>query len=268
MLDADATASKLDRLFVDLGTKVGPNDVFVFYMAGHGKTQDGHYHFIPSDFQYDSEQSITTNAIDENQIQSWMARISATKSLMISDTCESGSLTDTEFPGSVELMSKTVGRTILAASTADTNALEGVQHHGVYTYVLLDAIGEAAAGSDGSISVDQLVTYVDQQVPIVSLAVFKTQQIPERKLVGSDFPLLSKTSVIPASADDIPAQPTHVIIAPTVVRQSASATGQVVTNLGVGVQVRLIQSGNGWSLIARGGKKLGYVDQKALAVLQ
>jgi hypothetical protein len=38
VLDGEATAEKLDGVFSELGAKVRLQDVFVFFLAGHGKT--------------------------------------------------------------------------------------------------------------------------------------------------------------------------------------------------------------------------------------
>ena len=50
--------------------------------------------------------------------------------------------------------------------------------------------------------------------------------------------------------------------------KSASATAPVVLELKPGAEVRVIQGGDGWNLIARDGKELGYVEAKTLLTLQ
>ena len=55
LLDSQVTAEGLGKAFADLAGKVRPRDVFVFYLAGHGKTEDGRYYFIPQDFRYQDE---------------------------------------------------------------------------------------------------------------------------------------------------------------------------------------------------------------------
>ena len=55
VLDDEATAEKLDGVFTELGKKVRPQDVFVFFLAGHGKTVDARFYFLPQDFHYAGE---------------------------------------------------------------------------------------------------------------------------------------------------------------------------------------------------------------------
>ena len=50
--------------------------------------------------------------------------------------------------------------------------------------------------------------------------------------------------------------------------KSASATAPVVLELKPGAEVRVIEGGDGWNLIARDGKELGYVEAKTLLTLQ
>jgi uncharacterized protein YgiM (DUF1202 family) len=66
----------------------------------------------------------------------------------------------------------------------------------------------------------------------------------------------------------LPTKPTHVVVAPTQVRQSIGDNAPVVIELAPGTQVRLIETASGWVLIAREGKKLGYVNANTLATLQ
>jgi parvulin-like peptidyl-prolyl isomerase len=41
-----------------------------------------------------------------------------------------------------------------------------------------------------------------------------------------------------------------------------------VVQLGPGTQIKVVESSDGWALIAREGKKIGYVEEKLLAKIQ
>jgi hypothetical protein len=107
-------------------------------------------------------------------------------------------------------------------------------------------------------------------VPEVSFAAFKQRQIPQMKIVGSNFPIAGRvdlqSDIEPRPA--FAAKPTHVVIAPTEARPSPSFSASVTLHLSAGTQVVLMQASGGWVLIARDGKRLGYVEEKMLARLQ
>jgi hypothetical protein len=56
--------------------------VFVLFMAGHGKTMDGRFYFIPQDFHYTGDDSIAAKGIGEDQLQRWLTNITARKSIL------------------------------------------------------------------------------------------------------------------------------------------------------------------------------------------
>src|SRR5207245_216292 len=150
------------------------------FIAGHGKTMDGRYHFLPQDFRYDGERSIVERGIDQEQWQAWFARIAAKKSVLLFDTCESGSLTaervatrGLEHVAALERLTRAMGRTVLSASTDDAPAIEGYRGHGLFTYTILDALERADADGNGLIDVTELASYVDAQVPVLSERRFK-----------------------------------------------------------------------------------------------
>lgn len=62
---------------------------------------------------------------------------------------------------------------------------------------------------------------------------------------------------------------THVVIAPAVAREAASGTAAVFAELTPGMQVTLVERSGTWALVARDGRRLGYVqdEPKALAPL-
>jgi hypothetical protein len=66
----------------------------------------------------------------------------------------------------------------------------------VFTYALLEGIGAGDADSNGLIEVTELASYVDRRVPDLSFEAFKQRQVPQMKIVGSNFPLAAKTAVL------------------------------------------------------------------------
>jgi uncharacterized caspase-like protein len=278
VLDADVTIEKLDKAFTEIARKVQPRDVFVFFLAGHGKTVDGKYYFLPRDFRYEGEDSIVRKGVDQDRFQSWLARIPARKSILLYDTCESGSLTGDrvaqrglERVVALEKMTRAMGRTVLSASTDDAPALEGYKGHGVFTYALLEAIASADANNNGLIEVTELAAWIDQRVPDLSYEAFKQRQVPQMNIVGSNFPLASKTAVLDAGAVPPPAaissKPTHALKRDADVFAAPGATVST-QKVPEGTLVTLVRTEQGWVLVAKDGKVLGYVAADGLMRVQ
>lgn len=283
VLDDGVTIENLDKVFAEVSGKVHPRDVFVFFLAGHGKTVDGRYHFLPQNFRYEDETSIIKRGIDQDRFQAWFAKIPARKSILLYDTCESGTLTGDrvqqrgiERVAALEKMTRAMGRTVLSASSDDAPALEGYRGHGVFTYALLDGLAAADTNGNGLIEVTELATFIDQKVPDLSYQAFKMRQIPQMKIVGNSFPVVSKTSVLEAigsqseAPTSVPTNPTHVVVSPSAaeVRAAPGVGGAVLKTLLPGTLVALIDTTSGWHLIAVDGQKLGYVEEHALLKLQ
>jgi hypothetical protein len=277
LLDADATAAGIDRAFADMSRKVRPQDVFVFFWAGHGKTVDGRFYFIPQDFHFTGDDSVVATGIGQDRLQQWLARISARKSILLFDACESGTLTeDRAVPRGMEEMtaidrlSHAMGRSILTATTDDKPAMEGVRGHGVFTYALLAGLAKAQLDPDGLIDLFDLAAYVDREVPEISYNAFNFRQVPQTRIVGSNFPISHRVALAGPDQGDLAISkiPTHVVIAPTTVRQAASETAPAVVQLAPGTQVRLVATSDGWTLVARDGAAVGYVEEKQLAKMQ
>jgi hypothetical protein len=276
ILDADVNVSRLDRAFDELSHSVHPQDVFVFFMSGHGKTVDGRFYFIPQDFRYSNEDSIIEGGINQDQLQRWFAKISAQKSVLLFDACESGALIGDriamrgmEDKTAIDLMTRAVGRTVLTATTDDKPAAEGYRGHGVFTYTILMALAGADANNDGVIDILELANFVDREVPLLTYDAWKMRQVPQMKVVGSNFPLVSRTSVLAAGNEpaNVPASPTHVVISAAAIRLNAEPYGSTIFELTAGAQIRVLEIVGDVALVARDGKKLGYVETKLLAPL-
>lgn len=281
VLDADVTLANLDKVFGELATRVQPRDVFVFFLAGHGKTKNGRYYFLPRDFRYEDETSIEKLGLDQDKFQAWFAKVSARKSILLYDTCESGSLTGNvrgsdldERLGALNRMARATGRTFLTATTDDAPAMEGYRGHGVFTYALLDALQNADVNKNGLIEVSELADYIDQKVPDFSFEAFKLRQIPQRSIVGNNFALTNRTEVPglgaagPAKSVSVESRPTHVVVSPADVYEQVAGKGTRVEQLAAGTLLSLVKTEQGWALVARDGKQIGYVMEDRLVRVQ
>ena len=134
VLDRDATATKLDQVFADLAAKVRPRDVFVFFAAGHGKTLDGRYYFVPAGPAL-PHRPVARCAMPSARTgcRPGSPAFLAKKAVLMFDTCEAGSLTERamtrgglEQKAALGRLIQATGRATLTASTATQEALRGL----------------------------------------------------------------------------------------------------------------------------------------------
>ncbi|WP_431554892.1 caspase family protein [Methyloceanibacter sp.] len=276
LVDGEVNNDSLEQTFADLSNKVRPRDVFVFFLAGHGKTVDGHYYFIPQNFRYSGEKSIVEQGVGQEKWQAWFSKIAARKSILLYDTCESGSLTQDgplvrglERVAALERLTRAMGRTILSAAQDEQPALEGYHGHGVFTFALLDALQRADTNNNNLIEITEFAGYVDAQVPEVSYQAFGVRQVPQMKIVGSNFSLAHQTALQAETgmAQVISKKPTHVVMKLSDIYQMPDA-GHPLGQLAPGTLVTLLKKEQGWSLVAKDGVQLGFVNDDSLVPAQ
>lgn len=177
-----------------------PDDVFVFYIASHGTVDEGEYFLITSNVGSLRTDKLRTDAITQNMLKEAIANIPATKKVIIIDTCNAGALGDAiqvammtrgmSEDTALKILSRSVGSTILSASTSVQEAIEGYNGHGLFTYVLTEGLkGKADKGSTGFIKTTELADYVDNEVPILAEKIFKRAQYPTISISGQAFPI-------------------------------------------------------------------------------
>lgn len=200
IFDGDVTADGISSAFNSLAGKVGADDVFIFYLSGHGTTHtDGDYYFIPVDFRFRNAQSVPESAISKHFITENLSKIKAQKSLVMLDTCNSGAFISTGARGmaektAIDRLSRATGQATIAASSDTQSAMEGYEGHGIFTYVILEGLaGKADSNGDGFISLSELSSYAEEKVPDYSYAKWGYEQYPQIDLrKQSNFPLVGK----------------------------------------------------------------------------
>jgi WD40 repeat protein/uncharacterized caspase-like protein len=278
MSDAEVVNDRLDVAFAEISKLVQPTDVFVLYLAGHGKTVDGRYYFVPQNFRVEGEvtgpkveAAVKAQGISQDQWQRWLATIPARKSVILFDTCESGTLTDgadetktLERGAANDRLAQATGRSIITASSGSTEAIEGYRGHGLFTYNLLDALDRGDGDGNGTIEVTELAAYVYAQVIMISEKVFRQRQEPQVKIT-LDYALTRQAQVLKDSPPAMAVGKPTYQVAQTASVQVKPATGAtVVRSLSAKTGVTVVKSEGAWSLIARDGKPIGYVATREL----
>ena len=200
LLDEDATRPRILAALDEIAGRISPEDVFIFYYAGHGSMVDNRFYFIPTETSrlYD-ERTLNKEAIEAILLQEKFKQIKALKQVIIMDACQSG--------GSVELLatrgageekaiaqlSRSAGIHVMASAGSEQFASEFASlGHGLFTSVLIRALqGEAdGAPKDGKVTIYELKSFIDDQVPEASRKLKGNPQYPYTFSRGQDFPLV------------------------------------------------------------------------------
>ena len=128
-----------------------------------------------------------------------LALVKAGKTLLMLDTCNSGAfVADLGERGfrekeAIDRLTRATGHATLAASSDSQSAMEGYEGHGVFTYVLLEGLkGEADSNDDGFVTLLELASYVENEVPERSYEKWGYEQVPQKDLRRQDFPIAGK----------------------------------------------------------------------------
>lgn len=168
-----------------------PEDTFVLFMAGHGTTLDDQYYFLPYELDYVNDQSIRNEAVSQNQLRDWLSLLPV-RSLLLLDTCRAGNVVQLaaragEEKGAFSKLIRLSNRAVIVASSNNTMALEGHQGHGVFSWVVLDALDHADYDENGSVEVTDIATHVRRLVPAITEEKFRYRQVPMQDTPGEPF---------------------------------------------------------------------------------
>jgi WD40 repeat protein len=285
LFDEDVTAGKVEAAFDNMAGMVRATDVFVFYMAGHGKTLNGDFHFVPPAISSFTDDAIRKESFGPDKLSAWFAKISALKSIWVVDACESGSagkllMRDAASDdAALQRLRSDTGRTIFMAAGEEQAALEGYRKHGLLTYALIEGI--ARAGSGDHVRLYDFADYVRTEVPKLSrelegCKVTGPEDYCQKPVIGlgsaENYPVLPRSAkvlaLIDADGPIISKKPTHAVMVSAQLFEAANRGGVGKRQLERGEQVTLIKAESGWAYIAKGGKPLGYVEQEKLLQLK
>ena len=199
----DGVISKL----AELSKEIRPEDVFIFYYAGHGVMSEGmgskpsEFFFIPYDVTqlYGNDDLLEAKGISANELRKAFVAIRAQKQLIVVDACQSGGATEMlAMRGAAEekalmQLARSAGIAVLSSTGTEQLASEVKQlGHGIFTFSLIEGLNGKADGGekDGKITVKELAAFLEDNVPELTKKYRGTTQYPNTSIRGMDFPIV------------------------------------------------------------------------------
>lgn len=193
------------RTLEQIKEKIGPEDVFIFYYAGHGmmyqnpdNTTD--FYLIMSDITnlYGEKEMLENKGISAKNLLEISKNIPAQKQVFVLDACQSGAALNelavrgVEREKTLAQLARNTGTFFLTAAQDIEFANEvGALEHGVFTYAILELLSGKTNQTkiDETITIYELKSYVESRVPELSRIHKGSPQYPTGYSFGNDFPI-------------------------------------------------------------------------------
>ena len=199
--DADATKDGIAAAFEKIKAVAKPQDLFVFYYAGHGVINDKNKFFlVPYDVTqlYGNDGALEQKGFSADDLQQMSKNIKAQKQLFILDACQSAGVLNAVVSSrgaaeekAIAQLARATGTYWLTASSSEQFASEFSQlGHGSFTYCLLQAFKGDANHGDNKLTVKILDAYLQTKVPEITQKYKGTAQYPVSFSYGNDFPII------------------------------------------------------------------------------
>ncbi|MEO5942693.1 MAG: caspase family protein [Ferruginibacter sp.] len=199
--DDGATREGMAAAFEKIKSEARPQDMFVFYYAGHGVINDKKEFFlVPYDVTqlYGNDGALAQKGFSAAALQQMSKDIKAQKQLFILDACQSAGALQTiagtrgqAEEQAIAQLARSTGTQWLTASGSEQFASEFEQlGHGSFTYCLLQAFAGDAGNKDNRLTVKQLDAYLQNKVPEITKKYKGTEQYPSSYSYGNDFPII------------------------------------------------------------------------------
>lgn len=187
-----------------IAAKAMPEDVFVFYYAGHGialtdsgKNINSEFYYVLHDVtQMTRPDKIREGGISGTEIREFFKKVPAMKQVAMIDACNSGAFAESfAYRGAAEeqalaRLSRATGSAIIAATRNDQFAAElEALGHGAFTMAVIEALEGKAATSKKQITASSVRLYLDDRLPEITEEYSGSEQYPISFIYGQDFPI-------------------------------------------------------------------------------
>lgn len=200
--DEDATKDHIVTGFKSIIARAKPEDVFVFYYAGHGtldEEKNEEYYLVPTEITklYGDPAQLASKGISATELKGFLTQLKSQKQIILMDACHSGGALKTlnvraaaADEKAIVQLARSSGVVMIASSGTKQFATEFDQlKHGVFTYALLEALDGKGDNGDKKITVNEIKLYMEERVPDLTKEYGGQAQYPTGYINGNDFPI-------------------------------------------------------------------------------
>ena len=202
-----ATKENIIKGFKSIIAKAKPEDVFVFFYAGHGSLDEEHkdkdgdspFYFVPTDITklYGDPEQLQKRGLSGAELRTYLTQIKSTKQIVLMDACHSGGALKgmnvravASDEKAIVQLARSSGVVWIASSGTKQFATEfDVLKHGVFTYALLEALDGKNDNGDNKVTVNELKLFMEERVPELTKQYGGQAQYPTGYINGNDFPI-------------------------------------------------------------------------------
>lgn len=181
----------VQRVAEKLRAAARPDDLLVFFLAGHGILDEQTREYLFVGHGFDLSEFNREACISWRDFQ-LLADIPCRKVVLL-DTCHSGAIQPPrsgDLKRAVRRLQEDVIFTVTASTGEQRSAEKKSWGHGAFTKCLLEALGgRADASGDGVVTLDELVSYVKTAVPELTAGVQTPTAAPDEILPFTSLPL-------------------------------------------------------------------------------
>ena len=194
LLDAGATHTAIRKSVNQwLYNQVTPDSTVMIFFAGHGGQEQDKcydeagkqaYYFLPWDAD---PEDLASTSLSQSDFERLLRTLKAQRMVMFLDACHSTGVAKSGgrdlaivAAPKYERLAEGEGRVVIAAAKPEQRSWEDEKlKHGVFTYHLLEAMrGKADTNGDGYVSIQEVATYLQREVPRTVKLLGKEPQDP------------------------------------------------------------------------------------------
>lgn len=165
-----------------LSKNAKPDDVVIFYFAGHGAQVEGTSFLLTDDADIRSLETLKASALNTADLNRLIDRTAAAKTLTVLDACRnnpSGGKDEYSVAAQFALTGKGKEVVGLVSCSPGQRSWEWEEKkHGFFTYYLVEAMQGKSKAMKGNITPASLAEFLDAQVPTQTLSVVRQKQNP------------------------------------------------------------------------------------------
>ncbi|MBN9417186.1 hypothetical protein ABS71_15555 [bacterium SCN 62-11] len=165
-----------------LSKNARPEDVVIFYFAGHGAQVEGTSFLLTDDADIRSLETLKASALNTADLNRLIDRTAAAKTLTVLDACRnnpSGGKDEYSVAAQFALTGKGKEVVGLVSCSPGQRSWEWEEKkHGFFTYYLVEAMQGKSKAMKGNITPASLAEFLDAQVPTQTLSVVRQKQNP------------------------------------------------------------------------------------------